>query len=95
MHQIDHFFEQVVGISDKLAEGKVAEGLALKAKLGVSGSDITIIGDSSHDAEVARALDSRCILVARGSESRARLTQAGFPVVDSLEMVREKLGSEV
>jgi phosphoglycolate phosphatase len=92
MHRVDHFFEEIVGISDKLAESKVAEGVALRKKLGISGSDITVIGDSSHDAEVARALDSGCILVARGSESRQRLQQTGFPVLDSLEMVRAGLG---
>jgi phosphoglycolate phosphatase len=91
MHGVEHFFEQVIGISDKLAVGKVSEGLALRSTLGVSGADITIIGDSSHDAEVARALNSNCLLVARGSESKRRLSQAGFPVFDSLEMVRASL----
>jgi phosphoglycolate phosphatase len=92
MHRVQHFFEHIVGISDKLAESKVAEGLALRQKLGVVGADITVIGDSSHDAEVARALDSHCILVARGSESSERLQRSGFPVFDSLEMARASLG---
>jgi phosphoglycolate phosphatase len=84
-YSIEHFFEHVVGISDKYAHSKVAEGRALRDRLGMSGSDITIIGDSSHDAEVARAISAQCILIARGSESRRRLEQAGFPVFDSLQ----------
>ena len=43
-----------------------------------------MIGDSLHDAEVARALGTRCILVARGHQSRETLLEAGVPVVDSL-----------
>ena len=43
-----------------------------------------MIVDSLQDAEVARALGTRCILVARGHQSRETLLEAGVPVVDSL-----------
>jgi phosphoglycolate phosphatase len=86
-HGVGHFFEEVCGISDNLGEGKVEEGRGLLRRLGVPGSDVTIIGDSSHDAEVARSLDAKCILVARGSESRRRLEMNGFPVVESFASI--------
>ena len=48
-----------------------------------------MIGDSLHDAEVARALGARCMLVARGHQSRETLLQAGVPVVASLRIAAD------
>ena len=91
-HGVRHFFEHVRGISNFLGDSKVAEGIDLARTLGVPGSEITIVGDSSHDAEVARELSAQCVLVARGGESRARLEEQGFPVVDSFQSLIERVG---
>jgi phosphoglycolate phosphatase len=80
---LGHFFEEVCGISNSLGISKVEEGRSLLGRLKLPGSDVTIVGDSSHDAEVAREIAANCILVARGGESRRRLERNGFPVVDS------------
>jgi phosphoglycolate phosphatase len=82
-HGVKRFFDQVAGIAREKADSKIQEGVQLAKVMGVGGDEITIIGDSSHDAEVARELSARCILVARGGESRSRLESNGFPVVDS------------
>ncbi len=89
VHGIDHFFEQVRGLSDHHARGKVDVGKVLVESLDVDGSEITVIGDSSHDAEVARQIGSRCLLVCRGAESKQRLEAHGFPVLESLEAILE------
>lgn len=86
-HDVAHFFEKVVGLSDNLGHGKVGEARKLVEFLGVAGSDITVIGDSSHDAEVAREISANCFLVARGAESRARLEAHGYPVLDAFEQL--------
>lgn len=82
-HKIAHFFEKVVGLSDDLGHGKVGEAIKLVEFLGIRGSDITVIGDSSHDAEVAREISANCFLVARGAESRSRLEAHGYPVFET------------
>lgn len=89
MHAVDHFFEEVRGLSDHYAKGKVDVGKVLVERLGVVGSEITVIGDSSHDAEVADALGARCLLVCRGAESKRRLEAHGVPVLDSFEAILE------
>ena len=61
-----------------------SEQTMLRRQLALYGLDSRMIGDSLHDAEVARALGTRCILVARGHQSRETLLQAGVPVVASL-----------
>ncbi len=89
VHGVERFFEEVRGLSDHHAKGKVDVGKVLVERLGVDGSEITVIGDSSHDAEVARALGARCLLVSRGAESKRRLEDHGFPVLDSFEAILE------
>ena len=47
-------------------------------------SEVVLIGDTLHDAEVAEAIGVDCVLVAHGHQSKQRLKQGGVPVVDSL-----------
>lgn len=46
-----------------------------------------LLGDTTHDYEVARAMHADCILVAAGHHPRHKLERCGVPVVDSLEEV--------
>ena len=78
------YFTDVLGLSDIYARSKEAVGLAYLAGCGVSPAATLMIGDTLHDAEVARAMGTRCILVARGHQSRETLLAAGAPVVDTL-----------
>jgi len=87
---VEHFFERVTGIPDQLAHSKVEQAVELATKLGAVNKDITVIGDSSHDAEVAKELSAHCILVARGTESRVRLEAHGYPVFDDFSQLRER-----
>jgi phosphoglycolate phosphatase len=88
---VRHFFEHLAGIPDELAHSKVGIAIEMADRLGARGGDITVIGDSSHDAEVAKALSAQCILVARGAESRERLDTHGFRVLDDFsEIARRK-----
>jgi len=92
-HRVEHFFDQVAGIAHDKGDSKIQEGLQLAKLMQARGDEITIIGDSSHDAEVARELSARCILVARGGESRCRLESNGFPVVDSFASLVEGISA--
>ena len=50
-----------------------------------------MLGDTLHDAEVARAIGANCILIARGHQSRTTLETSGFPVVDSLTQAADRV----
>lgn len=50
-----------------------------------------MIGDTLHDAEVARALQVRCVLIARGHQSKETLLKAGVPVDSSLAEAAERV----
>ncbi|WP_372797208.1 HAD family hydrolase [Pontiella sp.] len=82
-------FNDIVGLNDIYANGKVENGLKYMAGLGIDPGDVLFIGDTLHDHEVAEAMGVRCALVAHGHNSRPRLETAGVPVFDSLAGVRE------
>ncbi|MEU9100733.1 haloacid dehalogenase-like hydrolase [Streptomyces sp. NPDC048361] len=50
----------------------------------ISGERIVVIGDAVDDAVAAAAVGARAVLFTGGSHSRASLTAAGVPVVDTL-----------
>lgn len=79
---LENFFEHVRGMPNALAHSKVEQGRALAYELGARGEDIIVIGDSSHDADVARELNAQCVLVMRGNESRQRLEKHGYRVCE-------------
>ena len=56
-------------------------------RLGVPPRDVVVVGDALDDAEAARAVGARCVLVASGSHHRCDLEGAGVPVVDDLPSV--------
>jgi phosphoglycolate phosphatase len=84
---IGHLFDYVHGLPDLCADSKIAQAVELAERLGARGEEITVVGDSSHDAEVARELSANCVLVARGAESRARLERNGYPVADDFSVL--------
>ena len=78
------FFHEVLGLDDIYAGSKEDIGRAYLQRCGVAAEETLMIGDTLHDADVARAVGAHCVLVARGHQSRATLETAGVPVVDTL-----------
>ena len=90
-HEINHFFETIHGATDALGHSKIEMGKEVAQNLGLAGKEITIIGDSTHDAEVAQELGAHCFLVPRGAESESRLRRAGFPMCENLLEVYKQM----
>jgi phosphoglycolate phosphatase len=88
--ELDGFFDRVSGLDNIYAHSKVETGRKLVASLSCAPAEAVLVGDTLHDAEVAQALGTSCVLVAHGHQSRARLQQqADTPVVDSLRELAE------
>ena len=81
-------FRSVAGSRDHYAAGKVGHGLKMLEELHVSPRETLLIGDTTHDAEVARAMGIDCVLVPCGHNSRTRLAGCGVPVVENLGALR-------
>lgn len=89
---IRDYFDEALGLGDIYAGSKEAIGRAYLAGCGIAPEQTLMIGDTLHDAEVARAMGTRCVLVARGHQSRDTLLEAGVPVVENLMEAIERAG---
>jgi len=96
-HSLDEFlghfgvrkhFRSIAGSRDHYAAGKVEHGLKMLEELHVSPRETLLIGDTTHDAEVAKAMGVDCVLVPCGHNSRARLQACGVALVETLAAIR-------
>lgn len=78
------FFTGVFGSTDGSTE-KIEGGKNLLRSLSADPETVVVIGDSVHDAEVARELRCSCILIAGGSDSLRKLKNTEFPVLESVK----------
>lgn len=86
---VSHFglrdaFIRLVGLQDHYAAGKVDLGCRWIAELPHAPSDVLLVGDTTHDAETARAMGVDCVLVPGGHNTTERLQACGVPVLGSL-----------
>ena len=79
------FFNDIIGLDDIYAAGKVENGKKYIGALDLAPSEVLFIGDTIHDFEVAQAMGVNCILVACGHNSRSRLDSCGVPVLDAID----------
>ena len=83
-HGVRRFFTLVVGLGDHYAGSKAANGKRLMERLDCHPRDVLLIGDTTHDAEVAAEMGTDCVLIPGGHQSRARLESCGVPVLNGL-----------
>lgn len=79
---IRRLFDETLGMDNIEAHTKLPAGIAWAERR--KPERAVMIGDTVHDAEVARKAGFECLLVASGHQNRARLEAAGVPVFDRL-----------
>ena len=90
---IINYFQFIVGLDNIYAGGKshLAQDLAIKIRSNGSTGNILLIGDTIHDYEVAKEIDSDCILLSHGHQDEERLLQIGIPVVKDIKELSNML----
>ncbi|MCK9425128.1 MAG: HAD hydrolase-like protein [Ignavibacteriaceae bacterium] len=83
-------FSHLVGLDNIYASSKVKLGKELMKKLELNNGEALLIGDTTHDFEVATEIGADCILLASGHQNRKNLAQCGVPVFDSIKELLEK-----
>jgi len=81
---INHYFEKVLGLDNHLAAGKLDNGKILIEKINIEKSEIVLIGDTTHDFDVANELGIECILIASGHHSFEKLKSKNEIVLENL-----------
>jgi phosphoglycolate phosphatase len=82
-YAVGSYFQHFTGLSNIYASGKLQIGQELIKTCNLNPDKTLLVGDTSHDAEVAKGLGCHAILVARGHESASRLQKNGVPVVEN------------
>jgi phosphoglycolate phosphatase len=78
------YFTVLAGLDNDYAHSKVDRGKRLPARLGCRPSELLLIGDTTHDHEVATAMGADCILIVSGHQDGDRLRRCHAMVLDRL-----------
>ncbi len=91
--ELDKHFQNVIGLDNIYAGGKahLAKNLALKIRSNGAAGNILLIGDTIHDYEVAKEINSDCILISHGHQDEERLLKLGIPVASDFEQLKTLL----
>lgn len=82
-HQLSAYFEQVFGIHNHFAAGKVERGKQLLQRLDLDPATVVLVGDTDHDAKVAQELGVHVLLLGDGHQCHTRLETLEVPVLRS------------
>jgi len=90
---IENYFQNIVGLDNIYAEGKshLAKKLANMIRSNGAAGNILLIGDTIHDFEVAKEINSDCILMSHGHQDEERLLKLGIPVVKDFQELNNLL----
>jgi phosphoglycolate phosphatase len=83
-YDVEHLFDNVFGVFNKLAASKVARGHELMQVAGIDPAHTIMIGDTDHDLEVGDALGIDVILVEHGHQCPTRLREVHHAVLKVL-----------
>lgn len=87
--KIHPFFDYMSGLDNHYAESKLENGKQLLNKIPIDRNQIILIGDTLHDAQVARELKIDCMLLTTGHQNERQLEQAKVPLISSLLQLLE------
>ena len=85
------YFTELLGLADIYGVSKVQVGRNWLAQSGIDPAACVMVGDTQHDAEVAAALGTGCVLYTGGHQSRKRLEAVCPHVIDDLAQLPQLL----
>jgi phosphoglycolate phosphatase len=81
---IREYMQYVSGLDNIYAGSKTELGKAMIKNIESHPSEVLMIGDTTHDFEVASELKINCVLLSRGHQDRKTLEQCGCEVWDDI-----------
>ncbi len=83
---VREYFDEILGTEDIYAYGKEEMAKRWMAKKHVESA--LIIGDTEHDADVAKKIGADCVLISGGHQGVKTLEKCGVPVVSPEDAVK-------
>jgi phosphoglycolate phosphatase len=87
--RLTDYYEHIIGLDNIYAGGKSELGIKLREKINLKGAEILFVGDTLHDAEVAKQMKVDCVLLSAGHQAREKLKANGVPVLDNLNQLKK------
>lgn len=81
-YKVDKYFQSIAGIKHYYADNKIEIAKNVRKQINSPNKNIIIIGDTSHDFDVAQALGVECILFSGGHYSKERLQKNNCLIID-------------
>ena len=93
-HNIGHLFNQLIGIKNEKADGKIEAAINWLKASRLEPENILLVGDTIHDSEVSQEMGVKCLLIDIGHVSTKRLKRTGERVLPALRGILEYLNIE-
>ncbi len=90
-YNLNSFFSGIYGVDNLNALGKVSLGRRLFKNFNLKTTETLLIGDTPYDADVAKQLNCRLILISCGHINFNTLKQTGNTVVRSIRELRSTI----
>jgi phosphoglycolate phosphatase len=90
--KLTHYFDGLFGLDNHYANSKTDIGINLLKINSISPESACLIGDTTHDYEVAFAMGCQCVLVADGHQQVSKLQKTGAKVVVKLDELTNLFG---
>jgi phosphoglycolate phosphatase len=90
-HGIRQYFQKIIGLENHYAKSKLEAGQVWMNELQYNPDDVLLIGDTTHDYEVAQDIGLNCIVISHGHNSYSRLAETGVQVFDNFSCVEKWL----
>ena len=84
---LEDYFTELLGLQDIYGVSKVQVGKDWLRNSGVDPAACVMVGDTTHDAEVAAAMGTKCVLCTSGHQSRARLEAVCAHVIGDISQL--------
>ena len=81
----------MLGQTDIMGHSKVARAKEYMQRMHLDPQEALFIGDTDHDAEVAEAVGSPCVLLLGGHQSERVLKKCGVPIFASAQALKDAL----
>jgi len=82
-YKIDRYFTSIAGIKDIYANNKIDIAVEERNKIHLNDDEILMIGDSTHDFEVSKFLNIKCVLFSKGHYAKKRLIKNNCLIIDN------------
>lgn len=88
-YNIRSYFDDVIGMDDTLVGSKLDNARFFLTTNHLLPKNVLFIGDLINDAEIAKALNAKCVLIPNGHNSKSRCLSEGVTVLDDLKCIIE------